>query len=137
MSEHNVKLARRGYQALMRGDVDAIHALLAPDVSWQGWDPGEGDCHNRAEAMSMIKERLQERAIGELEQIIDIDDERVVVVTRGNPDFAQRHAELGLPEGHDELASLVTIREGTVISMRDYKTKDEALAAAGEGANGA
>lgn len=137
MSEQNVELARRGHEALVRGDVDAVFALFAPDLSWQGWEPGEGDCHSRAEAMAVIKERLNERSIGELEQIIDIDEERIVVVTKGNPDFAQRHAELGLPEGHDQIASLVTIREGKVVQMRDYKTKAEALAEAREKGDGA
>jgi hypothetical protein len=75
---------------------------------------------------------LHEHAIGEFEEIIDIDDERIMVVTRGNHDFAQRHAELGLPEGHDQIASLITIREGTVVQMRDFKTKAEALVAASE-----
>jgi ketosteroid isomerase-like protein len=136
MSEENVEIARSGYKALIRGDVDAVFELLAPDLSWQGWDPGAGDCNSRKDAMSVIKERLHERAIGQVEEIIDIDDERIIVVTRGNPDFEQRFAELGLPEGHDQIASLVTIREGKVVQMRDYKSKAEALAAVGEGDDG-
>jgi ketosteroid isomerase-like protein len=136
MTEQNVELARRGYEALLRGDVNAVYELLDPDLNWQGWEPGEGDCHNRAEAMSVIKERLNERAIGELEEIIDIDDERIIVVTSGNRDFEQRHAELGLPEGHDEIASVITIREGKVVQMRDHRSKAEALAAASEESNG-
>jgi ketosteroid isomerase-like protein len=129
MSEQNVELARRGYEALRRGDVDAIFELLSPDVDWQGFEPGEGDCHNRAEAMSVIKERLEQGAIGELEEIIDVGDDRIVVVTSGNPDFEERYAELGLPEGHDEISSVITIREGKVVRMRDYMTRAEALAA--------
>jgi ketosteroid isomerase-like protein len=124
-----VQVARSGYEALRRGDVDAVFELLAPDLDWQGWEPGEGDCHSREEAMAVFKERLEERAIGDLEEIIGIDDERVLVVTRGNPDFEGRFAELSLPEGHDEIASLITIREGKVVQMRDYKTRAEALAA--------
>jgi ketosteroid isomerase-like protein len=131
MSEQNVELARQGYEALLRGDLDVVFNLLSPDVSWQGWESPEGDCHNRAEAMSVIKERLEERAIGELEEIIDVDDERFVVVTRGNPDFKGSYADMGLPEGHDEIATLVTIRDGKVVQMRGYTTKDEALIAAG------
>jgi ketosteroid isomerase-like protein len=113
-----VELARRGYQALISGDVDAVFELLAPDLSWQGWEPGEGDCHSRAEAMSVIKERLHEHAIGELEEIIDVDDQRIVVLTK-------------------QIASVVTIREGKVISIRDYRTKGEALAAASDEGDGA
>jgi ketosteroid isomerase-like protein len=136
MSEQNVEIARSGYEALMRGDVDAVFELLAPDLSWQGWDPSAGDCHSREDAMSVIKERLHERAIGQVEEIIDIDDERIIVVTRGNPDFEQRYAELGLPEGHDQIASLVTIRDGKVVQMRDYKTKAEAVASVSKGDDG-
>jgi hypothetical protein len=40
---------------------------------------------------------------------------------------------LGLPEGHDQIASLVTIRESKVFQIRDYKTKAEALAAVQRG----
>jgi ketosteroid isomerase-like protein len=43
MSEQNVELARGGYEALTRGDVDAVFQLLAPDVKWESWDPGRGD----------------------------------------------------------------------------------------------
>ena len=39
MSESNVELARGGYEAIMRGDLDAIGELLDPDVKWHGGDP--------------------------------------------------------------------------------------------------
>jgi hypothetical protein len=68
--------------------------------------------------MSVIKERLHERAIGELDEIIDVDEERILVVT-------------------DRIACLVTIREGKVVEMRDYGTKAEAQAAASEEGNAA
>jgi hypothetical protein len=136
MSEQNVELARRGYEALMRGDVDAIFELLARDLSWQGWEPGEGDCHSREEAMTVISERLDQRAIGELKEVIPIDEERIIVVIRWNPDSELTYSELGLPEGQDETANLVTIRESKVVQMRDYKTKAEALAAVSEDGDG-
>jgi ketosteroid isomerase-like protein len=127
MSEQNVELARRGYEALMSGDLDTVLELFDPNLTWQGWGPPSGDCHSRAEAMVVIKERLQERAIGELVEIIDVDEERIVVVMRRSPESRRSYAEAGLPPGHDETANLVTVRSGKVVAMQDYKTKAEAL----------
>jgi ketosteroid isomerase-like protein len=137
MSEQNVELARRGYEDLMRGDLDAVFELLAPDLSWRWWQPGLGDCHSRGEAMRVIKERLAERAIGQLVEIIDADEERIVVVMRRNPESKRSYAEEGLPEGHDETANLITIRNGKVVALQDYKTKADALAAVGSEGDGA
>jgi ketosteroid isomerase-like protein len=36
MSEQNVELARRGYKALMSGDVDTVFELFDPNLNWQG-----------------------------------------------------------------------------------------------------
>jgi ketosteroid isomerase-like protein len=112
MSEQNVELARRGYEALMRGDLDTVAELFAPDLSWGWWKPGPWDCHSRDEAMTVIRERLGQSAIGVLEEIIDVDDERIVVIMRRNPDSQRSYAETGVPEGHDESANVVTIRDG-------------------------
>jgi hypothetical protein len=87
--------------------------------------------------MMVIKERLAERAIGELVEVIDVDEEQIVVVMRRNPESKRSYADAGLPEGQDETANLVTIRDAKVVAMRAYKTKAEAVAAVGEGGNGA
>jgi hypothetical protein len=48
---------------------------------------------------------------------------------RRSPNSELSYPELGVPEGHDESANVVTIRDGKVISMQDYKSKADALAA--------
>src|SRR5882757_6459637 len=121
MSEQNAELARRGYEALMSGDVDTVFELFDPNLDWQGWGPPAGDCHSRAEAMMLIKERLAERAIGELVEVIDVDEEQIIVVMRRNPESKRSYADAGLPEGHDATANLVTIRDAKVVAMQDYK----------------
>ena len=136
MSEQNVELARRGYEALMRGDLDTVAELFAPDLSWGWWQPGPWDCHSREEAMTVIRERVGQRAIGQLVEVIDVDDERIVVVMRRNRDSERSYADAGIPEGHDESANVVTIRDGKVVSMRDYMTKAEALAVVGKRGDG-
>jgi ketosteroid isomerase-like protein len=35
MSKQNVELVRNGYEALIRGDLDSVAALFAPDLFWQ------------------------------------------------------------------------------------------------------
>jgi ketosteroid isomerase-like protein len=34
-----VEIARRGFEAVMRGDLDVIGELLDPEVKWHGGDP--------------------------------------------------------------------------------------------------
>src|SRR5207244_12543577 len=113
-----------------RGDLEWLGELVAPGLTWEWWEPGPWDCHSRDEAMTVIRERIGEHAIGGLEEIIDVDEERIVVVTRRNPDSERSYEESGLPEGHDETANVVTIREGKVLAMREYRPQAEARAAA-------
>jgi len=52
---------------------------------------------------------------------------RVLVVTGLRPDSEVGPQDLGLPDGHDETANLVTIRDGKVIAMQDYRSRAEAI----------
>lgn len=129
----NTDLVRSGYEALIRGDLDAIARVVAPDVNWRGWDDPSGDCHNRDEALEVMQMRVSQHAIGELKEVSEIDDARVLVITALSPDSEVSPEVLGLAQGHDEMANVVTIRDGTVVEMLDYKTKADALKAVHEG----
>src|SRR2546421_5998970 len=37
--------------------------------------------------------------------------------------------DLGLPEGHDSTAHVVTIRDGQIVAMQDYRSRDDAVEA--------
>jgi hypothetical protein len=53
MATSDVELARRGFDAVLNGDLDAIRDFLDPDVSWHGGDPSaDGSCHGREQALS-------------------------------------------------------------------------------------
>ena len=121
MSNSNVELARRGYDALKRGDLDVIAAMLDGNVKWHWGDPmTDGACRSRSEALAYMR-RPQRRGPGELVDVIDAGD-RVVVVTRGIPENdepAPLHAQI------------TTFRDGRVIEMVGYPTVEAALAAAG------
>jgi ketosteroid isomerase-like protein len=52
----NVEIARRGFEAAMRGDLDAIRELLDPEIKWHGGNPSEpGSCHNGEEALAFMR----------------------------------------------------------------------------------
>lgn len=129
MSNDNIELARRGHEALMRGDLDAFRKLLSPQMTWHWWEEGPWDCESRDEAMAVIEERLSQNAIGELKEIIPLDDERILVVTGLRADSEIQPTDLGLSEDHDEIVNVLTFRDGKVIAMRDYRSKAEAVAA--------
>jgi ketosteroid isomerase-like protein len=116
----NVEIARRGYAAVARGDVEAIREFLAPDVRWHGGDPdAPGACRSSDDAIEFIRQARRRGGIGELVDVIDAGDQ-LVVVLRLDP-TAQGERDLR--------ANVTTFRDGKVIEMIAYASPDEALAA--------
>jgi ketosteroid isomerase-like protein len=121
MSEPNVELARRGYQAALAGDFDMIAEILDPDVKWHGGDPtAPGACQNREQALEFMRAARAQRPIGELVDVRGTGD-RVVVIIR--PDGADADAPPS--------ANLTTFRDGKAVEMVHYPDAADALAAAG------
>ena len=121
MSENNVELARQGWEAALRGDLDTIGELLDPDVKWHGGDPSAAyACHNRAEALAFMR---QGRFRGSRTELVDVigSGDKVVLITR-------RSSEGGEPE---LTANVTTFRNGKAIEMVHYPDPDDARAAAG------
>jgi ketosteroid isomerase-like protein len=117
----NVELARRGFEAALRGDLDAIRAFLHPDVRWHGGDPtARGACHNRDQALRFMRQALARGRLGELVDVLDAGDQ-VVVIMRPPPD-AREQPTLS--------ANLTTFRDGEAIEMVHYADVEDALAAA-------
>jgi ketosteroid isomerase-like protein len=121
MTETNAELARLGWDAALKGDLDTIAGLLDPDVKWHGGDPsGPGACHNRAEALEFMRQARARRALPELVDVVDAGDKVVVILARPS--------EQG---GTELVANLTTFRDGKAIEMVHYPDANEALAAAG------
>ncbi len=122
MTETNVELARRGYEAALRGDLDAIGALLDSDVKWHGGDPSApGACRNREQALEFMRQARSRRGVGELVDVVGAGD-KVVVIMRPVAEEGER-AELS--------ANLTTFRDGKVVEMVHFPKPEDALAAAG------
>jgi ketosteroid isomerase-like protein len=121
MTESNAELVRRGYKAVLRGELDAISQLLDPDVKWHGGDPdAPGACHSRRQALKFMSRARGRSGIGELVDVIEAGD-KVVVIMR----------PVGDGESGELTANVTTFRDGRVVEMVHYPDPDEARAAAG------
>jgi ketosteroid isomerase-like protein len=122
VGETNLELARRGYEAALRGDVDALRDLLDPEVKWHAGDVAASTaCHNRDEALAFMRKARRRRPLAELVELVDAG-EKVVVIVR--PQSASA-GEAALS------ANVTTFRDGKVVEMVHYDDPSDALAAAG------
>ncbi len=122
MTETNVQLARRGYEAALRGDLETIGKILDPQVKWHGGDlDAPGACHNREQALEFMRQALGGGRLGELVDVIDAGAQVVVIMRPPSPDG----------EAAALIANLSTFRDGQVIEMVHYPDPEDALAAAG------
>jgi ketosteroid isomerase-like protein len=116
----NSELARRGYEAVLRGDFDAVREFLDPNVKWHGGDPtASGACRNREEAIEFMRRAREHRGIGKLVEVIEAGDKVVVVMSTTTGGWAPTLT-----------ANLTTFRDGKAVEMVHYPSLEEAKAAA-------
>jgi ketosteroid isomerase-like protein len=125
MSQANVEIVRLAYEAFARGDLEGAAAVLHPDVKYDWIDPGPGDCHNAEEVMQLAQARMAEGFVGEPREIIDAGDNVVIVVANPDP---QRY---GAAPGETAATTVLTLREGRIVAMQDYRSRADALTAVG------
>jgi len=118
MSTDVVALARDGFDAALRGDLDALGAMLDPDVTWHGGDPSApGACRGSDEVLRFIRRALDTGWAGRLVDVVDAGSDRVVVVLQ--------------PAGGPRRANVTTFRDDRVVEIVAYESPGQALAAAG------
>jgi ketosteroid isomerase-like protein len=131
MSQENVEIVRRVYEQWGRGDFSATD-FLDPEVVYSriGTEtPGMEGVWRGIEEMS-VGTREYFRAFSDLrieaERIIDLGDDRVLVLSRQTA----RGKLSGAPFDH-ELAELMTLANGKIVRMDSYWRRAEALEAVG------
>jgi len=124
VSRAAVAIATEGLAAWRRGDFAMLATILDPKVEWTDFEPGEADCHGRDDVMRVLRERYEQGfARGELD-LSDAGADTVIAVSHPSA--------IGGPEWPGETATVMLFRGGVVVSMQDYLSKAEALAAVGK-----
>jgi ketosteroid isomerase-like protein len=122
MSGTPTEVAREGMEAWRRGDFETIERILDPNVEWHWFEPGDWDCHSRDDVMRVLRQRFEQGFDRGDVTFRNAGQDGVIVVAHPS--------EIGGPEWPDETATVMTFRDGRVVSMQDYRTEAEALAAA-------
>jgi ketosteroid isomerase-like protein len=130
MSEENVEIIRRGYEAFAKGRID--YESLDPEIEWHGPRefPDLAEPQFGHEAVARYWAKLNEvfndyRMVAE--DFIDAGDDQVLVLSReGGRGKGSGIAVQTNPTGH-----LWTLRDGKAIRMQSYWERSEALEAAG------
>jgi ketosteroid isomerase-like protein len=129
MSQENVELVRRYFEATVRGDVDGWRSLLAPEVEFSPLHADLiGGSRRGVEAVARSFSEFAESFASysvSTEDFYEGGDEVVVVLHR-----SARSARSPAPI-EDRFAQWFSLRDRRIIRMRSYHHLHEALEAAG------
>jgi ketosteroid isomerase-like protein len=129
MSEENVEIVRRAYEAFARGGGKALLDFLDPQVEWDvRSDLPDSDTYRGHEGMLRLFDTFDEvldESWYEPQELIDAGDQVVVVLRWGG----RGKTSGAVFEERDE-TWIFTVRDGKVIRVKEYATKGEALEAA-------
>jgi ketosteroid isomerase-like protein len=115
---------RHGLEAWQQGDVAALAELLHPDVDLLWWTPGDWDCHGKDQVVALFTERASASAQASVD-LTDVDDHTLLV--------HRRDPVTDGPEAGFRPATLVRFRDGQVVHMQQYRSREDALAGAASG----
>ena len=131
MSQENVEVVRRQFEALHDGGLDEVAKYWHPDIEWRaiegalddvGVISGESRLRRYYQDWIDTMDALQ----ADVEEVLFDDDERVAAVVRNS---GRGRASGVLTKGRYYVAC--TVRHGRIVSGREYETRQEALEAVG------
>ena len=133
MQGENLEIVRRGWDAWLRGDFDALVSDWDPDIVWdnsnfQNWP--ERSYHGVAGIRRFLTEWLEVWGNYEIdvEELLLAPDGRVVglFTHRGQGSGSGVPMEL-------EMAQIATVRDGKIVRLDNYDDRSAALEAVGLG----
>lgn len=129
MSEDNIAVVKRGYEAFSKGDFDALRAMAAEKEVWAtvlGGAPGFEDEYHGPDGVNQFFARLLEVTGGtfrdEPEAFVNVDDHRVAVLDHIT---ATR-------DGHTldhRVVHIFDVRGGKIEHVSEYTDNPRAVAA--------
>jgi ketosteroid isomerase-like protein len=130
MANENVELVRRAYQAYADGDLAAMLEFVDPDLEWTYLDPALAQptpqvCHGRHELEGVLRGWAEHGLRAELEEVAGRGELVMVGVRTSGVD-----AHYGR-RGDDRGYSVVTVRGGRIVALRDCCDRQEALTLTG------
>ena len=131
MSQENVEIVRRGWDAWLRGDLPALFGSFDPEIVWDTGnfhDWPESAYHGIDGVERFLREWLAvwDGLEMEVEDVRAAPNERVVslVLQRGTGRSSGLTMEM-------EMAQVATLRNGKVTRIDNYENRAEALEAVG------
>jgi ketosteroid isomerase-like protein len=126
MSNNNADVIRHAYQAYANGDLAAMLELVDPELEWIYLDPTLQHptpqvCHGRHELEQVLRGWAEHGVRAELEEVTSSGE--LVMVGVRTPGVDTR---LGR-RGDDRAYSVLTVREGRIVALRDCRDRQEAL----------
>jgi ketosteroid isomerase-like protein len=132
MSNDNVEVVRRQFEAFARGGIDAVAKFWHPNIEWRAVE-GAGDDVGVIRGPDALRRYYEDwiemfdRLRAEVEEVIFDADDRVAVAVHNSG----RGRVSGVPtEGHYYV--VCTIRDGVIVSGREYGTSAQAMHAVRE-----
>jgi ketosteroid isomerase-like protein len=130
MSEENVEIVRRGYEAFNRGDAEAMVADIAPTCEYVGTGavPGFQGVYQGPEGWKEVVSWMWdefEDAHVEIRELVRTGDQVLASLT-----LSGRGKQSGV-ETNLDMWQLWTIKDGKFQRGQGFRTKEEALEAAG------
>jgi ketosteroid isomerase-like protein len=133
-SQASAELLLRGYHAFVAGDLEAIEAMLDPDVEWVAAGESDAIVISRDRVLDVVAERAGEGYQVVVDRAIGLAD-RVVVSMRFSRIEIDPSDERPLQSRRSYLlgrwAAVVYMRRGRVVRVEEHPHLEAALEAAG------
>ncbi|HET7356094.1 MAG TPA: hypothetical protein VFJ09_05395 [Nocardioidaceae bacterium] len=119
MNPEQMRRAHQGLAAWQRGDVSELADLMDPQAELHWWTPGAWDCHGKQEVLALLSARA--RLGSPVDAHISELGGTTLLVTRRD------RVERG-PEAGYRPATLVRFQGDRLMSMQQYRCREDALA---------
>jgi ketosteroid isomerase-like protein len=131
MSQENVEVVRRGFQAFADRGFDAMAEFWDPDIVWraaEGAIDDVGEMHGQVAVRRYMEDWIDtfDDYSVVVEELRDVGDDRVLSIQR-----VKGRAKLSGAETVLRYAVVSTVRDGKVVRVREYLSVEDALKAVG------
>lgn len=119
--DDNVRWVHDTWDAVSRGDLAPLEAVLAPDAQWRAVYDGPWNCKNKAAIIEVMGRNLANGLSGEVEEVLELGD-RLVVAFR-----PEHHLGDAWPLDNGVRYMVVTIDGDSVTELKGCLNRQVAL----------